>query len=104
MNFSSVMDIAVLLVILICSFEVVRVSNAARQPWQALAFVLITIGALGWIGYDLQGKPVQWFAWLLHAGFAIVSGMVMHAQHAHRRSTDAGYRRPMQHPPHVAKH
>lgn len=82
MNWLSLFDIALLSVILACGFEVVRLLHPRTQPWLALTFVLITVGAFGWIDYDLRGNPVPWFAVVLHAGFALAAALVAVLQRA----------------------
>jgi hypothetical protein len=88
MNLISCVDIALLSVILVCGFEVVRLLHPRRQPWLTLAFVLLTVGAFGWISYDIRGQSVPWFAVVLHAGFAAASIMVLMAQRASEAATE----------------
>jgi len=87
-NLLNLLDIAILSVVLMCCFEIVRVLNPMDAPWKALAFVLITIGSFGWINYDLAGHSVAWYALVLHLGFAICSIVILHNQQLRRRSTD----------------
>lgn len=92
MNLLNLLDIAMLSVILVCGFEVVRTIHPRREPWKAVAFVLITVGAFGWINYDIAGHHLRWFAMWLHAGFALSVLVVMHASRV-RRQRAAGLRR-----------
>jgi len=88
MNLLNLLDIAILSVVLMCCFEIVRVLNPMDAPWKAVAFVLITIGSFGWINYDLAGHAVAWYALVLHLGFAICSVVILHNQQMRRRSSD----------------
>jgi Ca2+/Na+ antiporter len=64
-------DIAILMVILLLAFDALRLSQFFRHPLRTVAFVLVTIGAFGWITYNLHGDPVRWWAISMHAGFAL---------------------------------
>jgi Ca2+/Na+ antiporter len=71
MSIVSVFDIIVLVVLLLCAGDAVLQVKATKEPIRETAFTLVTIGAFGWIAYDVQGLPVQWWAVFLHTGFAI---------------------------------
>ncbi|PMQ04177.1 hypothetical protein DyAD56_15930 [Dyella sp. AD56] len=71
MNYLSVLDIVLLAVILLCAGDALRQLNPFHHPIRSVAFGLVTTGSFGWIGHNAEGFPVQWWALLLHAGFAI---------------------------------
>lgn len=88
MNVLNLLDIAILSVVLVCGFDIVRLLNPMDAPWKTLAFVLITVGSFGWIGYAIEGQPEAWYVIVMHLGFAISSLVIVHNQHMRRRSTD----------------
>lgn len=71
MSIVSVFDMVALAVILLCAGDALRQVSPKNQPVRALAFGLVTIGAFGWIAYDIHDLPIQWWAVSLHTGFAI---------------------------------
>jgi hypothetical protein len=71
MTVLTLLDAALLLIILICAFDALRTSSIKREPVRSVAFTLICIGSFGWIRHDFEGAPVQWWAIALHGGFAI---------------------------------
>jgi hypothetical protein len=71
MTLLSMLDSALLLVILVCAFEALRVANPWKDPVRSIAFALISVGSFGWIAWNLDGAAVRWWSLCLHGGFAI---------------------------------
>lgn len=94
MTIFGLFDIAMLAVILICAFDALRQVTPAREPFRALAFVLVTVGAFGWIACDLRGLPVHWWALSLHLGFAIYAALLFRTRNFNRRKSDSSSRDP----------
>lgn len=71
MTLLSLLDCALLMVILVCAFDALRVANPWRDPFRSIAFALISVGSFGWIAWNLDGATVHWWSIALHGGFAI---------------------------------
>lgn len=80
MNVPGVLDVAMLATILLCGCDALRQIHPRRQPWRALAFALMTLGALGCMDALIRGASVPWFALVLHAGLAVYSALRLHAR------------------------
>jgi hypothetical protein len=81
MSVLKLLDIIVLAVILTCAFDALRQVKPWNEPWRAVAFVLVSTGAFGWIAYDLDGMPVWWWSLCLHTGFAIYAVLLFNGRH-----------------------
>lgn len=68
-HWTSIVDAVILAILVLLTGDGLRIMNAATKPAKAACFVLICVGAFGWVLYDLSyGKPVAWWMMALHAG------------------------------------
>lgn len=88
MNYLTALDIVFLLVILLCAGDALRQLHPFTHPIRSIAFGLVTIGSFGWIGHDVEGNPIQWWALSLHTGFAIYAVLLFRARSMTRRKAD----------------
>lgn len=85
MNIISVLDVALLATIVLCACDALRQIRPRHQPWRALAFGLMALGALGWIDALIRGAGTPWFALALHAGLAVYSAVRLQARNTATR-------------------
>jgi hypothetical protein len=86
MTFIGLLDIAALVVILLCAGDALRTLSPFEQPVRAAAFSLVAIGSFGWIGIDLRQAP-SWWAVVMHVGFALYALILFNARHPDARQT-----------------
>lgn len=88
MMLMSLLDVALLTVILLCAGDVLRQLKPANEPLRAVAFTLVCIGAFGVIVHDLHGEPASGWALSLRLGFAIYALILFRERNLNRRKTD----------------
>jgi len=71
MNFSSLIDLVIMSIILVLAFDALRRVTFYAQPLQTVSFALLCVGAFGKIMWNFGGAPTHWWAIAMHAGFAI---------------------------------
>ncbi len=72
-HLTNIFDVVLLTIITIVAFDALRQLHPLVHPARAICFLLIAIGAFGWIMVDMRDTAVPWWALMLHAGFALHS-------------------------------